>query len=241
MISTSPPSSAEPVLPGRSSVDMVRLRLPGGVEAAWTGRAEGDLGIHSAPGVDERRRAVVDRPWSWLRQVHGHDAVAVQTDAVEGEEADALVAPASHGGALAIFTADCGPVALASPEGPFAAVHAGWSGARAGVLPVAVEYLRRAGAREVVAVIGPCIHPECYEFSAADLRDMTDRFGPGVQARTADNRPALDLPAVIRSSLADCGVHSVLELPICTSCSPGHWSHRARRDPQRQALVMWRP
>ncbi|HEX2849689.1 MAG TPA: hypothetical protein VHN98_04015, partial [Acidimicrobiales bacterium] len=62
---------------------MIRLTL-GPAEVAFTGREEGDLGSLAERGPDgptavctARRRAVVDRPWSWLRQVHGARVVAV--------------------------------------------------------------------------------------------------------------------------------------------------------------------
>jgi YfiH family protein len=218
---------------------VTEVELPGRVRARWTEREEGDLGVASAPGVEQRRRQVLDRPWSWLRQVHGADIVRVDDGPVEGLSADALISHGAHRGALAIFTADCGPVALASPEGLFGAVHAGWKGLRAGVVQAAVSALRDAGAGDLTAVIGPCIHPECYEFSPADLSAMAEIFGPGVSGRTATGQPALDLPKTIRLALESAGIAAVVDLSVCTSCSPAHWSHRARQDPERQALVMW--
>ena len=61
--------------------------------------------------------------------------------------------------ALCVLTADCAPLALASPEGVFGAVHAGlaWSGGgrrRGGGGPPCGTW----GATEVVGGLGPCIH-----------------------------------------------------------------------------------
>jgi len=41
--------------------------------------------------------------------------------------------------------------------------------------------------------------------------------------------------------LARVGVADVDDVGVCTACSPVHFSHRARRELGRQALVVWRP
>lgn len=218
------------------------LRLPGGVRVCWTGRREGDLGPRAVGDVQARRRAVLDLPWSWLTQVHGATVVSVDSEPVGGVEADALVAGSTAPArtAFAIFTADCAPVALASPEGAMGAVHAGWSGLLAGVVEEAVAALRRGGASRVTAALGPCIHPECYEFSDADLARMTGRLGSSVAGRTSTGRPALDIPAAVAAALERAGAELAFDAGVCTACSTRHWSHRAARDPQRQAMVVWR-
>ena len=79
--------------------------------------------------------------------------------------------------ALAILTADCASVALGSAEGVFGAVHAGWRGLLAGVVEATVAAMRARGAGDVVGALGPCIHPECYEFSDADLDAVAAAYG----------------------------------------------------------------
>jgi YfiH family protein len=223
--------------------------LLAGAQVRFTGRAEGDLG-HAGrwvatdeldAGVIERRRAVLDRPWSWLRQVHG-DAVVVVDEPGDGagDQGDALVT-SSSGAALAVLTADCAPIALASPEGVVAAVHAGWRGLEAGVVERAVTVMRSQGASEVVAALGPCIRPECYEFGAEDLDRLAHALGGEVRGETSEGRPALDLPAGVRVALDGAGVELVHDEAVCTSCSTQHYSHRARRELERQAVVVWLP
>src|SRR3954451_15854928 len=149
----------------------------GAARVRFTGTAEGDLGHAGAwvevgevdPQVEARRRAVLDVPWSWVRQVHGNVVVGVdRIGGGAGEVGDALVA-VEPGPALAILTADCAPIALVGDDGSYAAVHAGWRGLEAGVIATAVERLRAQGANEIVAALGPCIHAECYAFSPQDL------------------------------------------------------------------------
>ena len=207
----------------------------------FTTAADGNLSIlqDDADSLATRRRAVVDLPWTWLRQVHGADVVVVDTPGGgSGLAADAAVT-AVPGAALAVQTADCAPVALLSPEGVVGVAHAGWRGLDHGVLPAAVAAMRRLGAGEVRAVLGPCIHAECYEFGADDLDRLADRFGPGVRGTTAAGAPALDVPAAVRASLAKVGVEQVDDVDVCTACDTGYFSHRARADAGRQSAVAW--
>jgi hypothetical protein len=141
--------------------------------------------------------------------------------------------------ALAVLTADCAAIALGSTEGVFAAVHAGWRGVVAGVVGRTVASMRALGATDVVGAIGPCIHAECYEFTEADLAAVAAHCGDGVRGWTSDGRPALDLPAAVTTSLTACGVSLVSGRDACTACEPGYYSHRARGDRGRQALVVW--
>jgi len=211
-----------------------------------TGRDDGDMGhggvyVHAVGAdVEHRRRAVVDLPWTWLRQVHGDRVVRVSAPgAGAGEVADAAVC-ATAGCAIAVLTADCAPVVLDSPEGVFGVAHAGWVGLVAGILERTVEEMRALGATDVRAVLAPCIRAECYEFGADDLDRVADRLGPAVRSTTAAGAPALDLPAGVRAALAGAGVDDLVDLGVCTACSPDHFSWRAGGDQQRQATVVWR-
>ncbi|MDQ1396914.1 MAG: purine-nucleoside/S-methyl-5-thioadenosine phosphorylase / adenosine deaminase, partial [Acidimicrobiaceae bacterium] len=144
------------------------------------------------------------------------------------------------GAALAILTADCAPIALAGDNGTMAAVHAGWRGLTVGVVGAAVATMRDLGAGDVIAALGPCIHAGCYEFSAADLDQVATVLGDDVRGRTAQGRPALDVPAAVRSALARAGAVLVHDENVCTACSSSYFSHRARGEKERQALVVWR-
>ena len=82
------------------------------------------------------------------------------------------------GSPVAVWAADCAPVALVGRRGTIAMVHAGWRGLAAGVLDVAVRAVNDADGSVVAAVLGPTIGPCCYEFSAADISGV----GAGVGA-----------------------------------------------------------
>jgi polyphenol oxidase len=192
-----------------------------------------------------RRRALVDGEWTWLRQVHGARVVEVTAPGEHaGAEADAAVTDVS-GVVLCILTADCAPIAFTSREGVRGVAHAGWKGLADGVVRATVEAMRAKGATDIEAALGPCIHPSCYEFSPADLDVVAARLGDHVRAVTSDGRPALDLPGAVRHELAAAGVTLVEDAGTCTACdvdgdgAPRWFSHRARGDEERQALVQW--
>jgi polyphenol oxidase len=197
----------------------------------------------------------------WVEQVHGTDVITVAGGADSGGAADstgpldamgsgapvtavfagdgdALVG-VGPGSAVAVLTADCGSIALGSAEGVFAAVHAGWRGLTGGVVEAAVAAMRERGATTVVGALGPCIHPECYEFSPHDLDQVAAVYGDGVRGRTATGHPALDLPAAVSAALMAAGAAEVTGTVACTACGGGYFSHRARADRGRQALVVW--
>jgi YfiH family protein len=200
----------------------------------------GDRVVRVRPDVAARRRAVVDLPWTWLHQIHGAGVVRV-TRPGEGAAtlADAAVT-AEEGCALAVLTADCAPVALASAEGVIGVAHAGWRGVAAGVIDATVAEMQALGATGIEAAIGPCIHAECYEFGPTDLDAVASRLGDTVRATTDRGAPALDLPAAVRVALERAGVTAVTDVDVCTACSPDHFSWRARKETQRQATVVWR-
>jgi YfiH family protein len=107
-----------------------------------------------------------------LTQIHGADVVTVAEPWAPGAgpRADALVTD-RPGLALGVVTADCTPVLLADRDaGVIGAVHAGWRGALAGVLEATIAAMKRLGAANIAAAIGPSIRQASYEVRA-DLRD----------------------------------------------------------------------
>jgi copper oxidase (laccase) domain-containing protein len=220
------------------------------VHALWTGAADGDLRTIGSgpfpagvPGDLVLRRA---------RQVHDAGVLVVDSPVPDGAEpwvpgpedappeGDAVVASGA-GFALAVLTADCASVALASPEGVHGAVHVGWRGLGAGVLVRTIDTMRALGANTVVAGLGPCIGPCCYEFSGPHLDALASSCGPDVASRTTWGEPSLDLPAAVRGQLSRSGASLAVDYGTCTMCTPGYFSHRGRGDEARQALLVWRP
>jgi len=229
-----------PVLHRRWSLDD-----GGSVNVRFTERPDGDLRTTDpAPGLAARRRAVVDRPWVWVRQVHGAEVLVVGPDddplAVAGRDADAVVT-ARRDVAIAVHTADCAPVALWSPEGVLGVAHAGWRGLADGVIEATVAAMASLGATSIGGVLGPCIHADRYEFGAVELDVVAERYGPGVRAVTSSGTLALDVPAAVAVAVERATGSPLDDVDVCTAASlERQWSHRARSDVERQAVVMWR-
>jgi polyphenol oxidase len=238
------------------------IALDGGIRAAWSDASRGDLRPVGILGADAAplARFVADvsgaatppiADVAWTVQIHGSSVEEFETSRPSGSarparlpevhrlgEHDALVS-SSTGVAVCVLTADCGALALASPEGVFAVVHAGWRGLAGGVVEAAVARMRQRGATDVVGALGPSIHPGCYEFGADALDTVAATYGDRVRGRTDSGRPALDLGAGIAAALDRAGARSAIGVDVCTACGGGYFSHRARGDAGRQALVVW--
>ncbi len=214
------------------------------VRVQVTSCADGDLQVDGdVIDLDRRRRSIVDRPWVWLRQVHGAEVVVLgdqqAIDDISGAQADGIVT--SRGDvAIAAHSADCATVAMWSPEGVIGVAHVGWRGLEAGVIGATASAMSDSGASSISAFIGPHIRAECYEFGAEDLERMSVRFDQRVVAATPSGSPALDVAAAIAMDLERASVELAGSSGECTACEVGrYWSHRARGEQQRQALVVW--
>lgn len=201
-------------------------------------RNDGD--VHPGRVLPERLRtrqgAVTppNRHWSMVDQVHG---VAVFD--VDGSESWAptlgvadVITTRTLDTPIAIWAADCAPLVLAADDGTLVAAHGGWSGLAAGVIAVAVAAATRHGGSIACAVLGPVIHPCCYEFGAEELQTIPD----AVEGRTTHGGLALDVPATVAASLARLGVVLDVTGP-CTGCDERWFSHRVRSEPGRHAVV----
>lgn len=141
---------------------------------------------------------------------------------------------------LAIFTADCAPVAFVA-GGVVAAAHAGWRGLLGGVLASTVHEIRRAEpSAPIRAVLGPCIRPCCYEFGEAELALFAGRFGAEVEGRTRAGARSLDLPRAIGLELERLKVVGWDEADTCTACSPDFYSYRRDGLTGRQVMLVAR-
>lgn len=183
-------------------------------------------------------------PWIWMDQVHGSTVLVVpggsgSYDAPGGQPAADAAVTGHEEAALAIFTADCAPIALATPAG-VGAVHAGWRGLSLGVIEGAVAHLQALGEGPIEAVLGPCIRPCCYEFGVKELRPLIERYGRTLEARTSRGALALDMAEGVRRALGRAGVRALTDVGICTSCSSDHFSYRRDGETGRQVMLVAR-
>lgn len=201
----------------------IGLRI-GGVDHGF-----GPVGAEVAPGFHLVR----------AKQVHGTAILAADgTTGSPAGEADGLLTD-SPGVAVAIATADCVPVLVAAP-GVVAAVHAGWRGMLAGIVPGVLDRLRERhgiGPSEVRVALGPSIDGCCFEIEREIAARFADRWGEAVWRHWREGgtgrppgRGTLDLRGVGRRILVENGVtdEAIEFVGPCTFCGDGPFASYRR-------------
>jgi polyphenol oxidase len=229
------------------ATDHIDLELPGAC-VRFTTRAGGvsdgpyaslNLGrwTDDDPGAvaENRRRAAEGRPLAFARQVHGTTVLTVAAATADDgvRDADGVVTAARDVRAL-VLTADCLPVALATPVA-VAMVHAGWRGLADGVLQAGVAAVRALDTDGAIhAAIGPAAGACCYEVGD----EVAALFSE--EPRRADR--TIDLKGIAARRLRGAGVSEVRDVGRCTMCEPDvFFSHRASGPVTgRQGGFAWR-
>jgi YfiH family protein len=189
------------------------------------------LSLSATPGGRRGDRTAATVVLS-VNQVHGTDALVVDQP-IRKEESfdggwDALVTN-QPSVMVTVRTADCVPVLLHDPvQRVVAAVHAGWRGAVAGIVPKTLALLvSRFGVKveQVRMAIGPSAGLCCYEVDEPVLsrlrevcpewRDVVEPVGP--------KRARLDLREFVRRQGLAEGVQAerIVTVNACTICHPG--------------------
>jgi YfiH family protein len=154
---------------------------------------------------------VVNQTRCWVHQIHGREVVIVRRgeSSENGSRADALVSDDPRR-VISVRVADCVPVLLATEDGRgVAAVHAGWRGVIAGVVPNALARLRALGSAQsiVLAAIGPAIGFDAFEVGPEVLAEFKRVFGTNAPIRRRDDAKGhVDLRTAIRAQLIAAGV-----------------------------------
>lgn len=165
-----------------------------------------------------------------LYQIHSPEVVTVREAwSGQGPEADGMVTR-TPGIALGVLAADCTPILFAdAAAGVIGACHAGWKGALAGVAEATVAAMRREGARDIAAAIGPTIRQPSYEVGAEFRDAFTARdagharwFAPGKAA----DKFQFDLPGFLNARLGEAGITQIEDLAVCTYADGGYFSYR---------------
>ncbi|MFV0387793.1 MAG: peptidoglycan editing factor PgeF [Pyrinomonadaceae bacterium] len=196
---------------------------------------EGDLNL---AGFDEdltenifenRKRFLAHFPdfrLATVWQVHGDDVKLVdsqQTAEVSEDKFDALVSNLK-GTLLGVKTADCVPVLLGDPKiRAFAAIHAGWRGTLASIVPKAIELMSKTyGSKpnDMIVAIGPAASAEHYEVGqdVIDLFSQEFSYTKELFKKSRDGHAFIDLHFANRRQLIDKGVNEskISTAPYCT-------------------------
>ena len=178
------------------------------------------------------RRTSGDAPATWLlsvKQVHGTDALVVDRSLSSDDRFhggwDALVTD-QPGVMVAVRTADCVPVLVHDPQRRVvAAIHAGWRGAVAGIVPKTIGLMRSrfgSDSAQMHVSIGPSAGVCCYEVDEPVLKELRNEFRncEKVVKNNRNGKAHLDLKSLIREQIQETGVNAgaITCVNLCTIC-----------------------
>src|SRR3954449_3106656 len=223
-----------PALSALSGIRHAFFTRQGGVSTGLYESLNGGVGSDDAPSnvAENRARmavAVGAAPDHLLTcyQIHSPEVVtALQPWAPEARpRADAIVTRVP-GLAIAVSTADCGPVLFADDRARvIGAAHAGWRGAFTGVVEATLDAMEQCGAdrANIVAALGPMIRQSNYEVGPefiarfkADNNSHEQFFKPAARAGHA----LFDLGGYIAARLAGAGISRIEDIDHCTYADP---------------------
>jgi purine-nucleoside/S-methyl-5'-thioadenosine phosphorylase / adenosine deaminase len=185
-----------------------------------------ETGVPAASGSDGRHVWLLS-----VKQVHGTDALIVDRP-LSGEDRfeggwDALVTDQPDVMVI-VRTADCVPVLMYDRRGKaVAAVHAGWRGALAEIVPKTIQLMvGRFGVHigDLRVSIGPSAGPCCYEVDQAVLEPLRGgrRDWSALLHDDRDTKARLNLKALIQQQSLEAGISSerITVVNVCTICHP---------------------
>ena len=187
----------------------------------------------------------------WLKQVHGNRVLEASED-IRGAEADGLWTREENL-VLAIKTADCVPLLLATEDGAaIAALHAGWRGLAGGIIDAALHALP-SPVESLRAWIGPAISQKHYEVGGEVRQAFLDRDAhlesffvpspPKVAKPAAPSGPRwfADLPGMAARQLRQRGLAQIHDCGLCTFARPELFFSYRRGDRHKFILTLiWR-
>ncbi|WP_128113526.1 peptidoglycan editing factor PgeF [Polynucleobacter necessarius] len=187
----------------------------------------------------------------WLAQTH---STVVSTPKSREYASAPISADAAvtniPGEVLAILTADCLPVLLASKDGAvIGAAHAGWRGLSAGVIKNTVDQMctlsDRLLAKDIIAWLGPAIGPESFEvgedvvkaFEGLDVPMSVSAFSP---IAGKSGKYLANIYQLARDRLSALGIQTIYGGDRCT-VKEGQEFFSYRRDGKagRFASFIW--
>jgi polyphenol oxidase len=174
--------------------------------------------------------------------VHGADVARV-TQADNGswvERVDGLITD-QPGCVLTMNFADCAPILLYDPRRKAIGLgHAGWRGAVVDLPGAMVRAMAEhfgSDPADLVAAVGPCIGPCCYEVGEEVIEAVRNTFPayeslfqPNGRTGTIASNRHFNLPEANRRNLAAAGVRTIATANYCTACRTDlFFSHRAEK------------
>jgi hypothetical protein len=166
-----------------------------------------------------------------VKQVHGTEALVLDRDVDPGESFqdgwDALVTN-RPGLIVAVRTADCVPVLLHdAARRVVAAIHAGWRGAIAGIVPRTIRLMQRrfgSDPAHLHVALGPSAGGCCYEVDEPVLAQLRGSCAAwrSFTVEVGDGKALLDLRRLLRwqTQSLDILPERIVSVNACTICHP---------------------
>jgi len=160
----------------------------------------------------------------FVNQIHGAEIVVVDSaEKIHGNQdlpkADALVTNLSNI-VIGVITADCAPILFCDEEkNVIATTHAGWRGAKLGVIKSTIDAMKKLGAENIKAMIGPMIAQKSYEISKEFFDDFVSEDSSNEIFFISGAKPdkyLFDLPSYIEKKLREAGIEKIENLKIDT-------------------------
>lgn len=190
-----------------------------------------------------------------VKQVHGNVVLSPREIGDNLAEADGLISD-RPGQAVWVASADCTPVLIADAStGQVAALHAGWRGTAAKIVPSAIALLQAQGSKikDLKFALGPAIAGSVYQVShqvasevgssvisddANLMQTLQELPNPPILPDPHPGRVKLDVRRVIALQLENLGIspEQVAVSPHCTYSQPEYF-FSYRRD--KLKLVQW--
>lgn len=178
--------------------------------------------------AENRKRALSrlgteDKKLLTMVQVHGNEVLVVKEEgwdfaSLDTPHADAIVTQNSNV-VIGILTADCVPVLLYDDQTQtIAAIHAGWKGAKAGIIESTFHALEKLNVKpqDVKAAIGPCISQENYEVGPEVFDAFQGIYNDCFAPSNHSNHYMFNLPKLVHQQLLQQGVEKVENLGLDT-------------------------
>lgn len=183
-------------------------------------------------------------PAFYVNQVHGTEILNLTASTAHNVlyDADGIFTSMTEQ-PIAIMTADCLPVLLASDDGEeIAALHCGWRSLAGGIIEKALP-LFSAPSAHIHAWLGPAIGKQAFEVGSEVKNQfcaLSAEHNDAFCAQPNDKYMA-DLALIAKQKLAHLGVAHVTHSEHCTYLqADAYFSYRRDGQTGRMASVIWR-
>lgn len=170
-------------------------------------RFVGDSDFNVAKNLSDVSQHLSAKKIITLQQTHSNECICIDDSSMDDSLiGDALVTK-NLDIAIGVLTADCAPILFFDTNNNIiGAAHAGWRGARNGIIDATIKCMLRVGAelQNIIAAIGPCIAQNSYNVNCDFIGNFTNA---DLHFRVKHNKIYFDLPGYCKDKLMALGIY----------------------------------